>query len=69
MSCGRAGRLDAEDVVLGMGIAGQGQVGADGVVVVAVGDGADDGVAVGQRGQARQVLGDGDARHAAWRPA
>jgi hypothetical protein len=34
------------------------------MIVVAVVDGADEGVAVGSAGEAGQVFGDGDARHA-----
>ena len=61
----RGGRgLDAEDVVARVGVAGEGEVGADGVVVVAVGDGADEGEAIGAAGEAGQVFGDGNARDA-----
>ena len=57
------GRLDAEDGILRMRVARQGQVGADGVIVVAMGDGSNDGVAFRQRGEPGQVFADGDARH------
>jgi hypothetical protein len=57
------GRLDAENVVARMRIAGEREIRSDGVIVVAVVDGADDGVAVGETSEARQMLGDLNAGH------
>src|SRR5207245_878827 len=60
----RAGRrLDAQNRILGVGIAGQGQIGADGMIVIAMADRADEGIVVGHFGEARQMLADGKARH------
>src|SRR5262249_16365539 len=56
-------RLDTENRILGMGIAGQGKVRADRVMVKGMTDGWDDGVGVRQLGQARQVFGYRDSGH------
>src|SRR5260370_16761988 len=59
------GRLDAENLVLGMGITRQGQVSANRMIVIAMVDGTDNGIVIRHRGKARQMLRDrdsGDAR-------
>ena len=47
-----------------MGITGESQISADGMIVIAMVDRSDNGILIGQLGQPGQMLGDGDSRHA-----